>query len=276
MKTALRRFGILCNVLVFSSILLFVCRIVLTIWNDPTIQKIVKESPSPPRNYSAIDETVSIDPGLSAFMLENNLSPADYPSELISLLNRNSDTAEFVYHYPLEKDLEFEQDLSEYTTDTVPLFLQWDRRWGYREYGNGIAGLTACGPVCLSMVAYYLSEDTRYTPGYMMTFAEENGYCVPGDGTSWTLFSEGAVSLGFDVTEIPLDMDRIFENLEVGNPIVCAMGPGDFTSEGHFVVMVAVEDGFLRIHDPNSIANSSTLWDYGKLQSQIENLWVIR
>lgn len=276
MKTALRRFGILCNVLVFSSILLFVCRIVLTIWNDPTIQKIVKESPSPPRNYSAIDETVSIDPGLSAFMLENNLSPADYPSELISLLNRNPDTAEFVYHYPLEKDLEFEQDLSEYTTDTVPLFLQWDRRWGYREYGNGIAGLTACGPVCLSMVAYYLSEDTRYTPGYMMTFAEENGYCVPGDGTSWTLFSEGAVSLGFDVTEIPLDMDRIFENLEVGNPIVCAMGPGDFTSEGHFVVMVAVEDGFLRIHDPNSIANSSTLWDYGKLQSQIENLWVIR
>ena len=276
MKTALRRFGILCNVLVFSSILLFVCRIVLTIWNDPTIQKIVKESPSPPRNYSAIDETVSIDPGLSAFMLENNLSPADYPSELISLLNRNPDTAEFVYHYPLEKDLEFEQDLSEYTTDTVPLFLQWDRRWGYREYGNGIAGLTACGPVCLSMVAYYLSEDTRYTPGYMMTFAEENGYCVPGDGTSWTLFSEGAVSLGFDVTEIPLDMDRIFENLEVGNPIVCAMGPGDFTLEGHFVVMVAVEDGFLRIHDPNSIANSSTLWDYGKLQSQIENLWVIR
>ena len=276
MKTALRRFGILCNVLVFSSILLFVCRIVLTIWNDPTIQKIVKESPSPPRNYSAIDETVSIDPGLSAFMLENNLSPADYPSELISLLNRNPDTAEFVYHYPLEKDLEFEQDLSEYTTDTVPLFLQWDRRWGYREYGNGIAGLTACGPVCLSMVAYYLSEDARYTPGYMMTFAEENGYCVPGDGTSWTLFSEGAVSLGFDVTEIPLDMDRIFENLEVGNPIVCAMGPGDFTSEGHFVVMVAVEDGFLRIHDPNSIANSSTLWDYGKLQSQIENLWVIR
>lgn len=276
MKTALRRFGILCNVLVFSLILLFVCRIVLTIWNDPTIQKIVKESPSPPRNYSAIDETVSIDPGLSAFMLENNLSPADYPSELISLLNRNPDTAEFVYHYPLEKDLKFEQDLSEYTTDTVPLFLQWDRRWGYREYGNGIAGLTACGPVCLSMVAYYLSEDTRYTPGYMMTFAEENGYCVPGDGTSWTLFSEGAVSLGFDVTEIPLDMDRIFENLEVGNPIVCAMGPGDFTSEGHFVVMVAVEDGFLRIHDPNSIANSSTLWDYGKLQSQIENLWVIR
>ena len=276
MKTTLRRFGILCNVLVFSLILLFVCRIVLTIWNDPTIQKIVKESPSPPRNYSAIDETVSIDPGLSAFMLENNLSPADYPSELISLLNRNPDTAEFVYHYPLEKDLEFEQDLSEYTTDTVPLFLQWDRRWGYREYGNGIAGLTACGPVCLSMVAYYLSEDTRYTPGYMMTFAEENGYCVPGDGTSWTLFSEGAVSLGFDVTEIPLDMDRIFENLEVGNPIVCAMGPGDFTSEGHFVVMVAVEDGFLRIHDPNSIANSSTLWDYGKLQSQIENLWVIR
>lgn len=276
MKTALRRFGMLCNILAFLLILLSVCRIILTIWNDPSIQKLVKGHPSPPPDFTIIDESVSIDPGLSAFMLENSLSLDDYPSELISLLERNPDAAEFVYHYPLEKDMEFEQDLSEYSADTVPLLMQWDRRWGYQEYGNGIAGLTACGPVCLSMVAYYLTADTRYTPGYMMTFAEENGYCVPGDGTSWTLFSEGAVSLGFDVTEIPLDMDRILENLQVGNPIVCAMGSGDFTSEGHFVVMVAAEDELIRIHDPNSIANSNTLWDYGRLQSQIENLWVIR
>ena len=36
-------------------------------------------------------------------------------------------------------------------------------------------------------------------------FASDNGYYVPGSGSSWTLISEGGVKLGFDVKELPLD-----------------------------------------------------------------------
>ena len=82
--------------------------------------------------------------------------------------------------------------------------------------------------------------------------------------------------LGLDVIEIPLDVDRIIRNLEVGNPVVCIMGPGDFTSTGHFIVMTGYEDGKIKVNDPNSPDRSNMLWDYDVIKDQIRNLWVCR
>ena len=84
------------------------------------------------------------------------------------------------------------------------------------------------------------------------------------------------MKLGLDVTEIPLVKKRIMDNLEVGNPIICAMGKGDFTSSGHYIVLVGAEDGKIRVNDPNSHANSEKLWTYEEMESQFRNLWVIR
>ena len=94
--------------------------------------------------------------------------------------------------------------------------------------------------------------------------------------TALTGRSEGGEELGLDVTELTLDYDRIVANLEVGNPIICVMGPGDFTSSGHFIVLTGVEDGLLTVNDPNSYARSEQLWDFFQIQDQIENLWAIR
>lgn len=160
--------------------------------------------------------------------------------------------------------------------DGVPLFLQWDPEWGYRRYGSGVIGTTGCGPTCLAMVGYHLTGDDWYTPANVAAFAEENGYYSPGNGSSWTLISEGAVKLGLDVTEIPLVKKRMTDNLEAGNPIICAMGPGDFTDSGHYIVLVGLENGKIRVNDPNSIENSEKLWSYEQIEDQIRNLWVIR
>lgn len=213
---------------------------------------------------------------ISAYAANIGFGLEDYPQELVDLLARNPETQTFVLEYPIAKDTLWDGDLSSYPSGTVPLLMQWDSRWGYRQYGDGLAGLTACGPVCLSMAAYYLTGDAALTPVYMMEFAEENGYCVPGDGTSWTLISEGGEILGLDVTEIPLDEERIFRNLEAGNPIICAMGPGDFTATGHYIVLVGCTGSQIQINDPNSYANSQRLWRYDEIQDQIENLWVLR
>jgi len=214
---------------------------------------------------------------IAAFAAEQGLELSDYPDELVALLERNPETEEFVLRYPLDRDKTAAVDLSEYENgEGVPLFLQWDARWGYLEYGGKCAALTGCGPVCLSMAAYYLTEDESYSPDRMIEFAGKNGYYSPGSGSSWTLISEGGVKLGFDVTEIPLVKKRIFDNLEAGNPIICAMGKGDFTSSGHFIVLVDAEDGLLRVNDPNSRANSEKLWKYEDIEDQFRNLWVIR
>ena len=216
------------------------------------------------------------DQAIAAFAEANGLSLRDYPEELRALLERNPETEEFVLHYPLDRDKAIDVDLSMYDTDGVPLFLQWDRQWGCMEYGGKPAALTGCGPVCLSMAAYYLTGDEAFSPDNMIEFAKKGGYYSPGSGSSWTLISQGGVELGFDVTEIPLVKKRILDNLEAGNPIICAMGQGDFTSSGHFIVLVGVEDGLLRVNDPNSIERSGKLWAFEDIEDQFRNLWVIR
>ena len=206
---------------------------------------------------------------------EHGITLGDYPPSLIDLLERNPETAEFVLGYPFPREENF--DLSEYeNSETVPLFLQWDRRWGYEIYGSDVIGITGCGPTCLAMVGYYLTGNDFFRPDTVAEFAWDEGYYSPGSGSSWTLISEGGVELGLDVTEIPLVKKRIVDNLEVGNPIICAMGAGDFTTSGHYIVLPGLEAGKFRVNDPNSVANSERLWAYEEIEDQIRNIWVIR
>ena len=207
---------------------------------------------------------------------EHGLSFGDYPDSLISLLERNPETETFVLEYPAYEAQDY--DLTEYAHGgTVPLFLQWDQRWGYRRYGSDVIGITGCGPTCLAMVGYHLTGDGEtFDPAAVAEFAELNGYYASGYGSSWTLISEGGVKLGLDVTEIPLVKKRMTDNLEVGNPIICAMGAGDFTSAGHYIVITGLKDGMFVVNDPNSVENSEKLWSYDRIEGQIRNLWVIR
>lgn len=204
------------------------------------------------------------------------ISYGEYPESLIALLERNPETEEFVLNYPF-RDQAAVETLDVDLTEGVPLLMQWDTRWGYIQYGSDVVGITGCGPLCLAMAGYYVTGgDERFLPANVVEFAAENGYYSKGNGSSWTLISEGGVKLGLDVTEIPLVKKRIMDNLEAGNPIICAMGPGDFTSSGHYIVLVGTEDGKIKVNDPNSRANSGKLWTYEEMESQFRNLWVIR
>ena len=214
---------------------------------------------------------------IADFAKEHDLELDAWPDSLIELLEKNPDAEDFVLNYPIKKDLSYDIDLREYINKSnVPLLLQWDERWGYTKYGDNIMGLSGCGPTCLSMVCIYLLNDPQYTPRYIADFAEQYGYCVPGNGSAWTLISEGGKELGLDVIEIPLDEDRIIRNLEVGNPIICIMGPGDFTTSGHYIVLTGYVDGKIKVNDPNSPTKSEKLWDYDEIKDQIRNLWVCR
>lgn len=200
----------------------------------------------------------------------------EYPTELLELLSRNPETIDFVYDYPANKDKQFDIDISgDITGDRVPLFIQWDERWGYQKYGDSIIAINGCGPTCLSMVASYLLKDSKLNPQYMAQFSEDNGY-ISENGTLWALLSTGARKLGLESIEIPLDEDRVMNNLEVGNLIICSMGPGDFTTEGHFIVLAGCENGKIIVNDPNSRKNSERLWEFKEIKNQIKNIWVFR
>ena len=199
-----------------------------------------------------------------------------YPEKLLEVLTKNRETQAFVLAYPDEINKEHTVDISAYkNTEGVPLFMQWDKQWGYKTYGQNIAGLNGCGPVSLSMVAYYYTRDPAFAPDKMLDFSYDNGYCTPGHGTEWALISKGAVKLGFTVKELPNVKKSVIRELEAGHPIIFNAGPGDFTTTSHYMVMVGVEDGLIRINDCNSYANSEKLWDFDQIESQIRNMWAI-
>ncbi len=217
---------------------------------------------------------------IEAFAADNGLSVTDYPDDIIGLLGRNPDALEYVLNFPLhEAEEEPDIDLSgEVNRFEVPRLYQWDARWGYKIYGSGPMGLTGCGPTCLSMVAIHLLGNTDMNPAWMAEYAMNNGYYDydGNSGTYWTLMTDGAFGLGIDVTEIPTDEDRMIRNLEVGNPIIAIVGEGEFTDNGHFIVITGYEDGYFTVNDPNSYTRSDRLWTFDELEEEIITCWVYR
>lgn len=227
---------------------------------------------------SEVDSTISREHAakqkIENFANAHNLTLRDYPEEIIETLVKNSETEEFVLNYPLKKGDYSKEDLDECLNQTqVPLILQWDSRWGYYEYGSSVIGVTGCGPTCLSMVSIHLLQDSKLTPVYMADYAKENGYYAEGIGTAWDFMTYGARNLGLKVQEVTLDENVVTRHLRQGRPIICTMGPGDFTESGHFIVLVGVEDGKIRVNDPNSKARSEKLWDFDDFKYQIKNMW---
>ena len=198
------------------------------------------------------------------------------PESLIELAESNPEAIDFVRDYPKlgkkEKKINIKRDVRE--SEGIPLFLQWDKRWGYREYGGDFLAVTGCGPTCLSMVRCGLGKDTKWNPYEVAKMSDENGFYVEGQGSSWELMTSGAAMIGLSSSEVVFDKDHISSLLLEGTPIICAMRPGDFTTTGHFIVLIAMdEDGSVWIHDPNSISRSNRSWTLDELMPQIRNLW---
>lgn len=159
----------------------------------------------------------------------------------------------------------------------MPLFFQYDARWKDEKYGDGTMEFTGCGPTCLSMVLCGLKGTSEYNPVAVAEFADQAGYYAAGAGSLWTLMSEGAESLGLTVHEVVFNEEHIRQELLNGNPIICVMGPGDFTTTGHFILLCELDsNGMVVVHDPNSEENSKKPWSIGELMPQIKNLWSYR
>ena len=198
---------------------------------------------------------------------------SQYPEELLELLTTNIETIEFVFDYPEKKDNLPATIVEEAKSGEIPLLLQWDERWGYQNYGDGMLAVNGCGPTALSMVIVGFTGNKQATPYQVAQYAEQNGYYVEGVGSSWSMMTDIGSHFGIQGREISLDKDNIQTELESGHPIICAMRPGDFTTTGHFIVLTGMKDGKICVHDPNSKKRSEKLWDYETLEGQINNLW---
>ena len=197
----------------------------------------------------------------------------EYPETLLYMLSKDLDMTDFVLDYPSKKGQVFSDDVGDINLDSVPLFLQWDERWGYGNYGKNTIVLSGCGPTSLAMVLVYLTKDKTLTPYKIAKMAEEKGYYVDNGGTTWDLMHYGSSNYGVHSKVLPLSKSAIVNALNNNHPIILNVGPGDFTSKGHYIVLTEVVNGLFKVNDPNSIKNSNKLWDYDDIKNQIKNIW---
>lgn len=200
------------------------------------------------------------------------------PESLLKLRERNPETAGFVNAYPSRGKQVQDKDISkELSYGEIPLFLQWDARWGYEQYGDQFFALTGCGPTALSMVVCGLTGSAEWNPYAVSQYSLEHGWYVEGAGTSWDLMTEGARGLGLTVDQGSPDAEYIRNHLSRNTPMIASMLPGDFTQEGHFIVLSGMDqNGQIIVRDPNSKKRSEKSWDVDRIADQMGAVWCYR
>ncbi len=196
-----------------------------------------------------------------------------YPSEIIEMLIKNMDMVDYVLDFLNKKGHVYADTIGEVSKGEYPLLLQYDKRWGYGIYGDNVIAVNGCGPTVLSMVIAGLTGRADVTPYTIANYAQKRGYYGESSGTSWRLMTNGMKTYGIIGREISLSKSIMVRELEKGHPIVCSMRKGDFTTTGHFILLVGVQDGKFIVHDPNSKERSKKHWSYETLEHQIRNLW---
>lgn len=188
----------------------------------------------------------------------------------LALLYRNPEAKLFIQDKLENRTVdEFTGESVDFKRD-IPYYLQWDRRWGQKKYTSENIAINGCGPTSMAMVISGLLKDDSITPVELAKYEEY----AEGAGTGWKYFIEVPEKYGIKVKELSTDK-KIYKNeLSNGRPIIANVGPGDFSSIGHYIVIIGVDDdGNFIINDSNSPTNTSEKWSFERLKQQIKNSW---
>lgn len=162
---------------------------------------------------------------------------------------------------------------SQWQAGSIPVLYQIDEEWASSSYAEDTVGESGCGPTCLAMVYIGLTGKKDKDPAKMCKYSEREGFVVDGM-TSWDLMTAGAEELGLESEVLPADSDIILSRLRAGHPVIASVGPGTFTTTGHFIVLSGVDsNGRVIVHDPNSFERTNKPWDLDKILPQFLNIW---
>ena len=241
---------------------------------EPTPEPTPQPTPAPPEmSGPRLPSVPELSLAEKRAVIQNG---AAYPYKLKRFAQKYDQVVDFVYLYPKLKDQRPLIDLrADAASGQVPLFIQWDVRWGYIPFGDCNIGQSGCGPVCLSMAAVYLNRDPYWSPDRVCRYTMDAGYYVMGQGSSWSLMSQGCRNLGMISSGVERSEAAMKQQLDWGRPIVASVQPGDFTKSGHFILIVGYDRAGFRVHDPNNPANCKS-WTYSVLIPQIRAMWAMR
>ena len=152
-------------------------------------------------------------------------------------------------------------------------FLQGDSEWGSELYTvtgsqSQTIATSGCGPTSMAMVLNYYVDDS-ITPIQTAIYAVENHHRTSGNGTSWGYFGEMANEYDLEFVQTASSVEALeWMNTQEDPLIICSMGPGLWTKQGHFIVLWDIENGIAHINDPASTSQPRTENSYEYMASQ--------
>ncbi len=138
-------------------------------------------------------------------------------------------------------------------------------------YSEGTIATSGCGPTSAAMALTYITGK-EITPVETAKFG--NGTYTCSQGTYWSYFAAVSEKYGVKCTQKSVSADNIKEGLKNGKPVIISMGPGHFTSAGHFIVLRGIDkNGKVIVADPNSEERSKQTWDMSTITSEGAQIW---
>lgn len=145
-------------------------------------------------------------------------------------------------------------------------------------------GKAGCGPTSAAMLISTLTGK-KVTPVDTYIWAGANGHLEKGHGTNYVSYFQKqfaryglkAKRLNWQSTYGKPDHpnhDRVVELLKEGYYAIALMGPGLWTSSGHFVV-IWWQDGKVRINDPASTKGARVNGDIQTFRAQVKYYWLV-
>lgn len=136
-------------------------------------------------------------------------------------------------------------------------YKQASKPWGPKMYSNhGDKNQTmansGCGPTAMSDIVYTL-KDNGVTPWTIAQLSMKWGDRSNNNGTNWTLFKPHcAEHYKFVKVVKTATLANMKACLDAGGYVVCSMGPGYWTSGGHFITAWKYTDTDIYCNDPAS------------------------
>lgn len=142
-------------------------------------------------------------------------------------------------------------------------YSQLDSRWKNNLYtvigdNTQTIGRSGCGPTCAAMIVSSIKGSIK--PDKMADLFIKSGFRSPNNGTYWSAYRKIAdeFDIGYEETS---SLSKALELLKNNNYIIASCGNGLFTTGGHYIVIVGIDDNVLKIYDPylyNGKFNTST------------------
>lgn len=238
-------------------------------WDMNTVSSHISDpTPSPSPTASMTPNATAT--AMTGRVLTINIS-SKYWDEMIGVYNFNDDQANMLKEMMSAKNVTFMMQLvvssiGKPATDwssiidvpqggmNIPLYFQFDfpQTVCYFDGEPKSAASSGCGAACASMVIAYLTGNTQQTPYTLFKWAYDNGQYW-GSGLGHSCLSKLVSLYGINGTWIENDASKITAALQAGHPIIAEMGPGIFTTGGHYIILRGItDDGYVLVNDPGN------------------------